>query len=509
MGYEKLKIYSYYLPQFHSVPVNDKWWGEGYTEWTAVRNAKPLYVGHYQPHEPMNDNYYNLLDKKTMIWQSELMHQYGIDGMCFYHYWFSSDEVVLEKPAENLLNWKDIDMPFCFSWANESWLNKWSNREGFPWINDDNKKKSELKFIYRQKYGRLDEWEKHFNYLLPFFRDDRYIKIDEKPLFVFHSIDNVPCLHEMLSCWRMLARSNGFDDLYLIGIGDFYRENGIDAIMTHEPGSIRRLLHEYRKDNQPMKYSYDETYENILSQKFIREKKVIYTGFCDYDTTPRYGKAGIIYENATPQKFAGYLTRLLAMNFSAGNDMIFLDAWNEWAEGMHLEPDKVNGYEWLKAILYAKKNYSKYIHSPIDDQFMSREEYLFRCANSKGSLYVDILHKWMELKEHGMNIMGYLEKNGIRRILIYGLGILAEHLIWECKAEGINIVGIIDRDSSKMMDGIELYKMDDCLPEADAIVVAAVYYIESICKEIRNHNQDIMIYSLEELLLFAEERYEE
>ena len=113
-----MDLLAYYLPQFHQVPENDQWWGEGFTEWTAAKNAKPLYEGHYQPHEPWNDNYYNLLEKETMKWQAKLMHRYSIDGMCFYHYWFGEGQKILERPAENLLKWTDIDMPFCFSWAN-------------------------------------------------------------------------------------------------------------------------------------------------------------------------------------------------------------------------------------------------------------------------------------------------------------------------------------------------------------------------------------------------------
>lgn len=117
-----MKLFAYYLPQFHRVPENDRLWGEGFTEWKAAQDAKTLFEGHYQPHEPLNDNYYNLLKKETMQWQAELMHKYSIDGMCFYHYWFGEGKKILEMPAENLLKWTDIDMSFCFSWANQSWV---------------------------------------------------------------------------------------------------------------------------------------------------------------------------------------------------------------------------------------------------------------------------------------------------------------------------------------------------------------------------------------------------
>ena len=179
-----MKLLAYYLPQFHRVPENDNWWGEGFTEWTAAKKAKALFKGHYQPHEPWNDNYYNLLEKETMQWQAKLMHQYGIDGMCFYHYWFGEGEKILEKPAENLLKWIDIDMPFCFSWANQSWVQSWSKLKGFSWLSGQKEESSgnESSVIFQQKYGREEEWKVHFQYLLPFLKDKRYIQYDGKPL---------------------------------------------------------------------------------------------------------------------------------------------------------------------------------------------------------------------------------------------------------------------------------------------------------------------------------------
>lgn len=122
-----MKIFTMYLPQFHRTLENDAWWGEGFTDWVSTKNVAPLFSGHVQPRIPLNSNYYDLTEKETMKWQAELMHQYGIDGMCIYHYWFKDGRKVLEKPAENLLKWKDIDMPFCFYWANESWARSWSN----------------------------------------------------------------------------------------------------------------------------------------------------------------------------------------------------------------------------------------------------------------------------------------------------------------------------------------------------------------------------------------------
>ena len=175
-----MKILAKYLPQFHRTRENDAWWGEGFTEWTAVKKAAPLFEGHDQPRVPKDENYYDLLQKETMLWQASLMEKYGIDGMCIYHYWFKDGRQVLEKPAENLLRWKEVPMPFCFCWANETWARSWSkiqNKNHWSDIYEQKKSNGSSGILLDQKYGREPEWKAHFEYLLPFFRDERYIKV--------------------------------------------------------------------------------------------------------------------------------------------------------------------------------------------------------------------------------------------------------------------------------------------------------------------------------------------
>ena len=160
-----IKIISMYLPQFHRVKENDEWWGEGFTEWTAAKQAHPLFENHYQPHIPLNQNYYDLLDKKTMQWQADLMKKYGIDGQCIYHYWFKNGRQILERPAENLLHWTDIDMPFFFCWANESWARTWSHlRNRTPWSTElePKQKAGDNGVLLEQQYG--EEKERVFLY---------------------------------------------------------------------------------------------------------------------------------------------------------------------------------------------------------------------------------------------------------------------------------------------------------------------------------------------------------
>ena len=498
-----MKLLAYYLPQFHRVPENDNWWGEGVTEWTAAKKAKALFKGHYQPHEPWNDNYYNLLEKETMQWQAKLMHQYGIDGMCFYHYWFGEGEKILEKPAENLLKWIDIDMPFCFSWANQSWVQSWSKLKGFSWLSGQKEESSgnESSVIFQQKYGREEEWKVHFQYLLPFLKDKRYIQYDGKPLIVIHVLNDIPCLNEMVQYWRKLALENGLNGLYIIGGGQVGINYGVDAVMTHEPGDIMRIISSANQDGKPVCYSYPDAYQTILDQKFPPNSSMIYTAFCSYDTTPRYGKNGCVFQESSPEIFEEYLAKLMAKNAAEKIDLFFIDAWNEWGEGMHLEPDKRYGFRWLEAVKRAKERYENYIEefTPLKNH-MDITEYKLRCNSSKFEMYLNLLSDWMYLYEKKKKISVYLKKYNLGKILIYGYGIFAKHLISECKEEEITIVGVIDKEKTCDVDGIRMYQMNENIPGADGIIVTAYYYMSDICEEIRKYHKDIPIYSISEII---------
>ena len=154
-----MKVIAMYLPQFHKVKENDEWWGDGFTDWVSARQAVPLFDDHYQPHIPQNRNYYDLTDKKTILWQAELMKKYGVDGVCMYHYWFKDGRKILEKPAENLLQWKDVNMPYCFCWANETWARSWSNIKGNVWSNLSEPMKREGPSSKRNAASMSTKWE--------------------------------------------------------------------------------------------------------------------------------------------------------------------------------------------------------------------------------------------------------------------------------------------------------------------------------------------------------------
>lgn len=365
------KIITFYLPQFHTIPENDEWWGEGFTEWTNVKNAKPLYEGHCQPRVPLNENYYDLSDYKIMKWQAEIAKEFGIYGFCFYHYWFS-DKPLLEKPLINFLNNNDINMPFCICWANESWTNAWA--------------KPDNTILIDQKYGDKDEWEKHFNFLLPFFKDERYIIEDNKPLIVIYRPYLFDRMEDMLDYWQILAKNNGFAGLKIAsqrfenpskaqGLFDKldyhieYQPNRCFVDIQKQSFVMKMLvsLQDYilktfnidlsfrKKKGKLIKYNYDELWDIILKEKPISDKAIA-GAFVDFDNTPRYKYRGRIVVGASPEKFKIFLAKQIEhIKEEYNNNYLFVFAWNEWGEGGYLEPDENNKFGYLEAISDALK----------------------------------------------------------------------------------------------------------------------------------------------------------
>ena len=362
-----MKIIAWYLPQFHVTPENNKWWGEGFTEWTNVKKAKQYAPDQYQPRVPLNGNYYDLTDVKTQEWQVSLAKEYGVYGFCMHHYWFDG-KLLLEKPVEQYLANPQLDLPFCLCWANEHWTNAWA--DGTPEI------------LIEQHYGGPEEWEQHFAYLLPFFRDPRYIKHGNKPFFIIYRAELIECLAEMMVCWQELSRAAGFDGI------DFACKTRSTALMQpadiplftyqvdYQPGDefevyrmqhygplirIQRflsaklsgLIHFDIGQISPFKlqhYDYDEIWNMILKRQPTGPGNIP-GAFTDWDNTPRKDLRGKYTVGVSPEKFGNYLARQIRHardDYHA--DMIFLFAWNEWAEGGYLEPDEKNGHGFLQAI---------------------------------------------------------------------------------------------------------------------------------------------------------------
>lgn len=476
-----MKVIAMYLPQFHRVKENDEWWGEGFTEWTTLKQAQPLFEGHDQPRKPLNDNYYDLLDKKTMLWQVMLMKKYGVFGMCFYHYWFKDGKRILEKPAENLLTWKDVDMPFCFSWANESWMRTWSAiGEANTWstkfenehLNDDKE------VLLAQSYGGENDWKQHFDYLLPFFKDERYIKIDEKPVFVIYKPLKIFCIERMRDYWNRLARENGFQGIYFIAT-NVTQKGACDAILIQEPQMSFGTAESVVNERGLRIYDARHLWDNIL-QCCIGKKDIIFGGTPGYDDTPRHENAGRVICDMSPDLFCDGMKQLMLKSEMHGNDIVFINAWNEWGEGMYLEPDERNGYKYLEAVKEAvetyrtetpRYNYRKSITFDKEIERLSRYESYWR-----------LLDNWMTVIDAGSNIGEYFNKNGVKTIAVYGMGMMGKHLIAQLKDCNVKIVYGIDRKTivNSKKYGFPVVKVSDHLEKVDAIVVAVTYDLHSI-----------------------------
>lgn len=472
---------AFYLPQFHRVPENDKWWGEGYTEWTAVKTAESLYEGHNQPRVPMDNNYYDLLEHDTMVWQAELMQKYGIDGMCFYHYWFEHGRRILEKPAENLLQWSDIPMSFCFCWANESWARTWVKIENATsWVsgNKMQRKPDGNGILLKQCYGREVDWEEHFQYLLPFFRDDRYIKIDGKPVFLIYKPQMIFSLWSMMQYFRLRAKESGLPGIYVIGMGErkFF---GTDAALIRQPYyALIGVTAKYGVTGLPVRCSYDSICEEIIKKKICEEKTYL-CGVVNYDDTPRRGAKGTVIEAASPEKFYKVLKKIYQKSKLLNNEFLFLNAWNEWGEGMYLEPDVTHGYGYLEAV---KRVITECGEAPVDENievdafFETEEERMLREKEERSrnlGRHDKLLDDWMYLRDRSINLSQFFYKYGYQKVAIYGMGRLGKHLLYELKKGGISVIFGIDQNGGEGIreTEVEIYRPGQKMPDADAVVI--------------------------------------
>lgn len=365
----KTKIIANYLPQYHEIPENNLFWGKGYTDWVAVKNAKPLFKNHLQPRIPKNRNYYSLDNKEVIKWQAQLAKESGIYGFGIYHYWFSSDIQLLEKPAEILLNNTDIDINFMFIWDNGSWKRTWSNvKRGNDWAPEFDSEKP-LKFddndidngmLAELKYGDKRDWKIHFDYLCEFFKDDRYIKINNCPMFGFFQPDNdFSTVKKMCDYWDELAKENGFGGMCFISKCN-YQNADLNYSFKYEPLSVNNRKEVFVSRLQNLKnryfpklriYNYDSVWLKIIQDaKKCKNDKQFYGAFVGFDDTPRRGKKAKIILGQSPQKFEYYLRKLLEISDEKDKDFVFLTAWNEWGEGAYLEPDEIDNDSYLKAI---------------------------------------------------------------------------------------------------------------------------------------------------------------
>ncbi len=359
---DKICVFAMYLPQYHETDENNLFWGKGFTDWVSVKNAVPLFDGHCQPRIPKNENYYDLSIKENVKWQADLAKKNGISGFGIYHYWFNSEERALTKPAEILLENKDIEIPFFFAWDNASWKRTWSKIKGNDWspIRDNHlDKQNGPEILIEYRIGKEDDWKIHFEYLLPYFIDERYVKSNNRPLFIIYNYSEE--IKNMAEYWDKLARDHGFSGMEII-----YSYNPFHGIpktvnkFSYEPlysgwGSYAERLKRkiFRNKNQKavQTYDYDKVWKTLLKNaRSSKDHRHYYGAFVDYDDSPRRGVKGKVILGATPQKFAGYLSELIKICIQQKKKYIFLTAWNEWGEGAYLEPDVTNDAGYLSAV---------------------------------------------------------------------------------------------------------------------------------------------------------------
>ena len=353
-----IKLISFYLPQYHTIEENNRWWGKGFTEWTNVKKAKSQFAGH-QIHKPSESiGYYDLRESNIKQKQADLAAQYGIYGFCYYYYWFAGKKL-LETPLQQILKTGKPDFPFCVCWANENWTRRWDGLDEEVLIAQDHRDDNDVAFIED---------------LIPILKDERYIKIDGKPLLVIYRTGLFPDIKKSAGIWRKVAKSNGLKGLYLVrveGIEEGLEPSEIDfdaAIefapdwrQLGEPVNNRKFLYEdtikdssiYQKKT-PTVADYDQVIERIISRD-VPNYKYFRGVFPSWDNSPRRGKVGTIFFGSSPDKFCYFLKEQIKntidnklLKFT--EKIIFINAWNEWGEGCHLEPDTIYGTAWLEAV---------------------------------------------------------------------------------------------------------------------------------------------------------------
>lgn len=336
-----VKAIAFYLPQFHPIPENDAAWGAGFTEWRHVTQAQPLFPGHWQPRLPADLGFYDLRVAEVREQQAALAKASGISAFCYYHYWFAGRQV-LERPFREVLETGSPDLPFCLCWANESWTGIWHGRP-----ND---------VVIEQTYPGVDDHLAHFDHLARAFADPRYLRVDDKPVFLIFRPLSIPDLPQTLELWRKKAQEYGFAGLHLVAVRIYTHlwdptQLGFDASVTFRhpllPADYDRSI--YRQ--LPWVIPHQEIADALVEPQ--RPGPIDYpcTG-PGWDNTPRCGTRGIVFHESTPAHFEHSLriAARQAAQLPAGRRLCFIKAWNEWGEGNYLEPDQRFGHGWLEAV---------------------------------------------------------------------------------------------------------------------------------------------------------------
>lgn len=353
---KKVQLIAFYLPQYHPIPENDLWWGKGFTEWTNVTKAKPLFKNHHQPQLPSDLGFYDLRIPEVRAAQAELAKANGVDGFCYWHYWFGNGKRLLERPFQEVLQTGDPDFPFCLAWANQTWTGIWHGLKD--------------KTLIEQVYPGDQDYIDHFYHLLPAFKDHRYMKINNKPVFVVYIPEGLPDPLKYTALWNQLAIKEGFEGFYFIGISHInwdHKKDGFDEKTIHQPShyvsvyekdlipyglsKLSKVLH--RKG--PKVFDYGKLINAYDFNKFL-DKDFLPTIVPNWDNTPRSKYGGLVFNGSTPDLFKKHLEEAMKFVLKRPNEenIIFLKSWNEWAEGNYVEPDLRWGKAYLETIQQVK-----------------------------------------------------------------------------------------------------------------------------------------------------------
>ncbi len=359
---QDVRLIVFYLPQYHPIPENDEWWGKGFTEWRNVVTASPQFPGHYQPRVPADLGFYDLRVAEVREAQAHLATQYGIFGFCYFHYWFNGKRL-LHRPFDEVLDSGKPDFPFCLCWANESWTRRWDGQSGVVLI--------------EQCYSEEDT-SRHIRWLVKAFQDERYIRIEGKPLFLVYRANSLPHPRRVADLWRKEARRLGLGDLFLCRVESFPDERndptelGFDAAVEFQPdqvilqdllregrlalshGRLRRLAERLGLINCPDRHHLVFDY-CALVERSLRKVRASYRRFPgvtpSWDNSPRRKSGAVILHGSTPAVYEHWLKSVVERtgNEHPEHRIVFINAWNEWAEGNHLEPDLRYGHSYLEA----------------------------------------------------------------------------------------------------------------------------------------------------------------